>query len=229
MDTFLHPIIILLFTSLSWLHQYTLDWGFAIIALTVIVRMLLFPLNLRTARQQYRQVKMQPVLSALRDKYAKDQAKLLQETGKAYQQYGVKPLSLFIVSLIQAPLFLSLYRVFSTHGATMSSHIVPWISTLGQSDPFHLVPLIYAGITFISMIVPLTNEMTVTGSLLTRLSMPLIMVLIMAIVMWSSPVAIGLYWTTNSLFAIAERLFYRTVIGRRWISRGSELQAAAGV
>ncbi|MFD0695894.1 YidC/Oxa1 family membrane protein insertase [Paenibacillus sp. GCM10027628] len=227
MDTILHPIITTLFAGLSGLYHMTSDWGFAIILLTLLVRVLLFPFNLRTARQQLRQSSMQPVLAELKQKFAQDQARLLQETSKAYQQFGVKPLSLIAVSLIQAPLFLSLYRVFSTHGAAMTSHLVPWMSSLGAGDPFHLVPLLYAVVTFISMIVPLTSEIAVTGSWVSRMTLPLIMVMIMSAVMWSAPVAIGLYWMTNSLFAIVERGFYRTPIGRRWVTHGFSSENAA--
>ncbi|NEW08639.1 YidC/Oxa1 family membrane protein insertase [Paenibacillus sp. SYP-B3998] len=221
MDTLLHPIITLLFTGLSWFHGLTSDWGIAIILLTLLVRALLFPLNLRIARQQFRQAKMQPILTEIRLSFAKDQTKLLQETSKVYKQFGVKPLSMIAVSLVQAPLFLSLYRVFTTHGTTMTSHFVPWIATLGQSDPMHIVPLAYAAVTFISMVVPLTNEIAATGSILSRVSVPALIVLVMAVIIWSSPVAIGLYWTTNSLFAIGERIWYRTPLGKKWIIHGS--------
>ncbi|MBD0381009.1 YidC/Oxa1 family membrane protein insertase [Paenibacillus sedimenti] len=197
----------------------TLDWGLAIILLTLLVRVLLFPFNLRTARQMIRQSKMQPLLAEIKHKFAHDQMKLLQETSKAYQQFGVKPMSLITVSLLQAPLFFGLYRVFTEHGMTMTSHLVPWVATLGVSDPLHVVPLLYAVVTFISMILPLTNEVAVTGSLLTRMTLPLIMVIIMSVIIWTAPVAIGLYWTTNSLFAIIERIFYRTPLGRKWVTR----------
>ncbi|MNR27629.1 Membrane protein insertase YidC [compost metagenome] len=102
----------------------------------------------------------------------------------------------------------------------MTSSFIPWVSSLGQADPLHIIPLLYAGVTLVSMIIPLTAEITMTGSLLLRTGLPVIMVSIMGIVIWSSPIAVGLYWTTNALFAIMERGFYRTSVGRRLVNKG---------
>lgn len=217
MNQILQPIIEVLNTCLIGLHGLTSDWGLAVILLTLLIRLIMFPFSLRTARQQVKQAHMQPALAEARKKFANDNTKLLQETAKVYEQYGVKPFSAMTAGLIQAPIFLGLYRLFATHGTLMSSHIVPWLHSLGQSDPLHIVPIVYGVFMLASMWIPLTSEMAVTGSMLSRTALPVFMAVIMSMVMWWAPAAVGLYGIAGSLFAAAERGFYRTPLGRRWL------------
>jgi YidC/Oxa1 family membrane protein insertase len=220
MSTILQPVISVLNMLLSALQSFTHDWGIAVILLTLLIRASLFMLNLRTAKQQVRQAHIQPQLGELRIKYASDTAKLSKEMMKLYNRYGVKPLSTIAVSLIQAPIFLGMYQLFISHGSTMTSGIIPWVASLGQLDPMHIVPIAGALITFVSMLIPLTSEMAVAGSTLKRAGLPLIMVGIFAAIMWWSPVAVCLYSATSSLFALMERGFYRTSFGKRLILEG---------
>jgi YidC/Oxa1 family membrane protein insertase len=220
MSTVLQPIITVLNMLLSTLQGFTHDWGIAVILLTLLIRASLFLLNLRTAKQQVRQAHIQPQLGELRKKYASDTAKLSEGMMKLYSQYGIKPLSTIAGSLIQAPIFLGLYQLFISHGSTMTSGIIPWVTSLGQLDPMHIVPIAGAVITFASMLIPLTSEMAVASSMLQRAGLPLIMVGIFASVMWWSPVAVCLYSATSSLFALMERGFYRTSFGKRLILEG---------
>jgi YidC/Oxa1 family membrane protein insertase len=220
MSTILQPVIHVLNMLLSALQGFTHDWGIAVILLTLLIRASLFLLNLKTAKQQVRQAHIQPLLVELRKKYASDTAKLSEEMMKLYNLYGIKPLSTIAVSLIQAPIFLGLYQLFISHGSTMTSGIIPWVTSLGQLDPMHIVPIAGAAITFISMLIPLTSEMAVAGSILQRAGLPLIMVGIFGAVMWWSPVAVCLYSATSSLFALLERGFYRTSFGKRLILEG---------
>jgi YidC/Oxa1 family membrane protein insertase len=220
MSNLFQPVISVLNMLLSTLQGFTHDWGMSVIFLTLLIRASLFMINLKTAKQQVRQNHIQPQLAELRKKYAMDQAKLSEEMMKLYSQYGIKPLSTIAISLIQAPIFLSLYQLFISHGSTMTSGVIPWVSSLGQFDPTHIMPFAGALFTFASMLIPLTSEMAITGSLLKRAGLPLTMVGIFAAVMWWSPVAVCLYSAASSLFALMERGFYRTSFGRRLILEG---------
>jgi len=226
MTSILQPITNALHLALVGLHDVSSDWGVALIVLTIALRMLLFVLNLRTARQQVRQLKMRPELERLRTAHSGDNTALLQETAKLYGKYGVKPMAMLTTTLIQAPLFLGMYRLFAQSGSTMTSHLIPWVATLGQFDPLHIVPVFYALIMLVSMLVPLVPDMAVVGSTLQRFGLPLAMMGVMAFVMWGAPVAVGMYSATNALFAIAERGFYRTPLGRKWLLQGMPAAAA---
>jgi YidC/Oxa1 family membrane protein insertase len=191
-----------------------------VILLTLLIRVSLFAINLKTVRQQVRQSRIQPQITELRKKFATDKAGLSQEMMKLYSQYGIKPFSTIMISLIQAPIFLALYQLFTSHGYAMTSGMIPWVSSLGQWDPLHIVPLAGAVLTLISMLIPLTAEMITAGSMVQRAGLPLIFVGIFTIFMWGSPVAVCLYSATSSLFGLMERGFYRTTLGRRLILKG---------
>ncbi|MCD1259277.1 YidC/Oxa1 family membrane protein insertase [Paenibacillus athensensis] len=218
MSSILQPVTDVLHAALVGLYHLSLDWGVALIVLTMALRSVLFIFNLRTARQQMRQLSMRPELERLRTAHQGDHAALLQETAKLYGKYGVKPMSMLTTALIQAPLFLGMYRLFAQSGSAMTSHLIPWVATLGQFDPLHIIPVAYALITLASMLMPLVPDMAVAGSTLQRLGLPL--------VMWSAPVAVGMYSATNALFAIAERGFYRTPLGRKWLLQGMPAASA---
>ncbi|WP_044642219.1 YidC/Oxa1 family membrane protein insertase [Risungbinella massiliensis] len=215
MFSWLDPIIKLLDELLQVFFSVTGDWGFAIILLTILIRSILFATNLKTARQQVKMARIQPLLSKIRENYAKDSALLFQKTSELYSKYGVKPVSFLWIALVQAPIFLSLYQLFTSHGFFVSTAILPWIDSLHSPDPLHITPIVYAVVSLIASCIPLTSEAVVASSMLQRAGFPMLISIIFLFVMWSAPVAIGLYWISNSIFTIVERGFYRTAWGKK--------------
>lgn len=205
----------ILYMVLTSLYGMIGDWGIAVILFTLAVRGLLFAVNLHTSRQQLRQARMQKELQAVRTQCGEDSERLLQETGKLYAKYGIRPISQLASLLVQMPILYALYQLFSTHGSAMNSFLVPWVASFAQSDPWHIVPIGYAAMSFISMLIPLTTELAGTGSGLSRSLLPLLATGLSLLFLWRMPVALGLYWTANKLYFILERLFFRTGWGRR--------------
>ncbi|MBP1992284.1 YidC/Oxa1 family membrane protein insertase [Paenibacillus eucommiae] len=227
MLSWISPIISVLDSLLTFFFRLSHDWGAAIILLTLMVRSILFVFNLRMARQQVKQASVQPKLKQLREQFSGDMSRLSQETLKLYNQYGIKPFAMFTAGLLQMPVFMGMYGLFKSHGAAMSSLLLPWVSNLGQYDPWHIIPIVCSIFSFISYLVPLTNELIAMQSFNQRIGMSLLFAGIFLVVMWKSPVALALYWTTNSVFAILERIFYRTKLGRAMLLRGNHMEPSA--
>ncbi|MFD3271310.1 YidC/Oxa1 family membrane protein insertase [Paenibacillus dendritiformis] len=82
-----------------------------------------------------RQARMQKELQAVRAQCGEDSERLLQETGKLYAKYGIRPISQLASLLVQMPILYALYHLFSAHGSAMSSLLVPWVASFAQSDP----------------------------------------------------------------------------------------------
>ncbi|MFL1676393.1 YidC/Oxa1 family membrane protein insertase [Paenibacillus dendritiformis] len=211
----LQGIADILYMVMRGLYGLIGDWGIAVILLTLAVRGLLFAVSLHTSRQQLRQARMQKELQAVRAQCGEDSDRLLQETGKLYAKYGIRPISQLASLLVQMPILYALYQLFSAHGSAMSSLLVPWVASFAQSDPWHIVPIAYAAVSFVSMLIPLTAELAGTGSGLSRSLLPLLATGLSLLFLWRMPVALGLYWTANKLYFILERLFFRTGWGRR--------------
>ncbi|WP_159887249.1 YidC/Oxa1 family membrane protein insertase [Paenibacillus puerhi] len=221
MYTWFQPIISLLAQVLSMLKAALHDWGFAIVALTLLVKLVLYRFNLTAARQQVRSAAMNPRMKELREAYGQDPAVLLKETSELYRQHGYRPMAPFVGMLLQLPVLSAMYGLFMTHGSTMSSMLVPWVPHLAAIDPLHLVPVITGLLSFVVSLIPLTE---VPGAPPMPAGMKVLMgILIMLIpvfVTWRAPVALGLYWISGTLFNLAERVFYRTGWGRRLLTKG---------
>ncbi|USG67443.1 YidC/Oxa1 family membrane protein insertase [Brevibacillus ruminantium] len=220
MYTFVQPVIDLLASILQVLFHFVQDWGIAIILLTLFVRGLLFPLSLRTARQTMRQALIRPELKLIQERHKEDQAKAMEETMKLYQRAGIKPLSMFTTSILQMPIFMAMYGLFLSHGASMSSSFIPWVASFAQVDQWHILPALAAGLTFVTSLIPLTSEMVTDAPLFPRIASSLVMVVVFLLILWKAPVALGLYWTSGSLFGLLERGFYRSPLGKKILLRG---------
>ncbi|MGZ9586122.1 YidC/Oxa1 family membrane protein insertase [Paenibacillus marinisediminis] len=214
----LQPIIEVLHQIIQWCYAWTGDWAISIILLTLLVRLALFFLNLKLARTQLKQVQMRPELDLIRSKYSENKEKLMQETSKLYKHYGVGG-SMWL-SLLQMPIFFSLYHLFSQYGASMSSDLLPWIQSFSQPDPTHIMPTLYAICSFTVMMLPIVPQNNQTGTLLKRIGLPLAFTLFMLTIFWQYPVALCIYYTFNAFCNIGERIFYRTVMGNRLLNKG---------
>lgn len=225
MYAWLQPVTSVLASILTLLFQAVQDWGLAVLLLTLLVRMLLFPLNLRTARQQVLQMKIQPELKSIREQFAEDRDRLLQETVKLYQKYNVKPMSMFTTALLQMPIFMAMYGLFRSHGAAMYSLFIPWVVTFAQADPWHILPIFSTMLTLINALIPLTGDLVSSVPLGQRLTSILLVVPFSLFFLWKAPIALGLYWTAGSIFALMERGFYRTRFGRTLLLQGTPTQS----
>jgi YidC/Oxa1 family membrane protein insertase len=214
MYTWFYPIAAFLQPLLTFFFELTHDWGLAIIVFTLFIKFALFFLNLRVARQQVKQVKLQPQLQELRKQSSLDPKKLAEANMQLYKEHGIKPFSTILVTLVQMPIFMGMYGLFILHGGSMTSMLVPWVSTLAHADSLHIMPFLAAGLTFVSSIIPLTSEISIQASTRQRLGLSLIVSTIFIFMMWRSPIALGLYWATSSLYALLERWFYRTRVGK---------------
>jgi YidC/Oxa1 family membrane protein insertase len=210
---------------LTLIFQAVQDWGLAVLFMTLFVRLLLFPLNLRTARQYVLQSKIQPELKTIRERYTEDRDRLLQETIKLYQKYNVKPMSMFTTALLQMPIFMAMYGLFLSHGSTMYSVLLPWVVTLAQADPWHIVPIFSTLLTFLNAMIPLAGDLTAAAPMGQRLLPMLLIVPVSLFFLWKAPIALGLYWTAGSIFALLERGFYRTRVGKTLLLQGAPAQS----
>lgn len=220
MYTWFQPIITVLAQALSYLHTFTHDWGLSIILLTLIVKMALFRFNLTAARQQIRSAAMAPHLHKLRETHAADPNRMMEESGKLYREHGVNPLSQMGGLLLQLPVLSAMYGLFLTHGSTMSSLLVPWVSQLSLADPLHVLPILTGLLTFVVSWIPLTETSYPPMSGGRRAMLGAVLMLVPMFVTWRAPIALGLYWMAGSAFGLLERLLYRNSYGKRLLHKG---------
>jgi len=115
-DAILVPIEQGLFWVLQLFFSWVGDYGIAIILLTVVMRLVLFPLTWKQTKSMYELQRLQPKIKALQEKYKNDKEKLQEETLKFYQEHKVNPLGGCLPLLLQMPVFIALFRVLGSSG-----------------------------------------------------------------------------------------------------------------
>ena len=214
------PISTILSPILTGLYEFTSDWGLAVILMTLLIRLAFSPLQLKTLRMQLIQRKMNPEMKSMRVRLKSHPEKLSKEIMALYKKYNYKPLAMISTMFVQVPVLAGVYTLFSTKGALMVSSILPWVVTFGHADPLHILPILSGLLTFTTISLPMLPEMGEVVPLLKRILPALFITPILILFMWKLPVAISLYWATGNLYALGERLFYRSPIGKRVLHKG---------
>lgn len=183
------------------------SYGWAIIIFTVIIRVILLPLNAVQINSTRKMQEIQPELKALQEKYSsKDletRNKLNEETQKLYKEAGVNPYAGCLPMVIQLPVMWALYQAIWRTPEMQNGKFL-WMD-LGKPDPYYILPILAAVFTFLSsyiatLSVPKSSQTTMTKMMSYVMA---IMVGIWAIVFQS---AISLYWVISNLFQVGQTL-----------------------
>jgi YidC/Oxa1 family membrane protein insertase len=138
-----------LFWLLTKLYSYLGNWGFAIIAVTMLVKAAFFQLNAKAYTSMANMRKVQPKLTALRERYADDKQKQSQEMMALYKKEKINPLGGCLPILVQMPVFISLYWVLMESVELRHAPFILYIKDLSVMDPYFILPLIMGVSMFI--------------------------------------------------------------------------------
>ena len=203
-------------------------WGLAIIGLTIIVRLILFPLTWKQYKSAQQMQVIQPQVKQLQQKYKNDRGKLQEETMKLYQEHRVNPFASCLPLLLQLPVFISLYAAIKGLGPlsapeyqasvqALNQASFLWIPHLGLPDPYYILLVLYVGSQMISTELMLATQSDKTQKMLMR-AMPIIFV----IFLFRFPAGLFVYWVTTNIWTIGQQL-----VIRRTMPKPEELAARA--
>ncbi len=125
---------------LRWLETVARNWGIAIILLTLVVKLLLYPLTAKSMKSMQEMKKLQPEIEKLKAKFGDDRERLNMETMKLYQQHKVNPLGGCLPMLIQLPIWFALYAALQTSVELYREPFL-WLKDLTQRDPYYILPI----------------------------------------------------------------------------------------
>lgn len=131
-----------LFKLLKFLQRFVSNWGLAIIGITFLVRLLLYPLTKAQYTSMAKLRLLQPKVQAIRDRWGDDRQRLSQEMMKLYQREKVNPLGGCLPLFIQMPIFLALYWMLVGSVELRHAPFIGWIQDLSAPDPYYLLPLL---------------------------------------------------------------------------------------
>lgn len=208
---------------LEFFHSWTHSWGLAIILLTVVVRLVLWPLTYSQVLSSKRLQEIQPDMERLRQRYKDDPARLNQEMMKLWRENKVNPMSGCFPMLVQFPFLAGMWQVLANPKFNSDLVGAPflWIGDLAArttnlADPSGLVLPVLAGVTTFIQSRMLTPQ--VAGP--QQSSQRMMLWMMPALVTWISlsvPAGVGIYWVVSNLFSIGQQW----MIPRRGIARGN--------
>lgn len=235
---------------LLWIQNFVGDWGLAIIVLTVLIRMLLWPLTAKQVKGTYELQKVTPEIKKIQEKYADDKEKQQEELMKFYAEHKVNPFSSCLPMILQMPIFLALYQILGPvskkAAETMSEAALAKINLgayLGMHDSTGSIFGFIKDLTISPAamfktgnyleLFPLVILVVIFGLSvwLPQALMPgeksqkmigLYMAVFMLFVGWSAPAGVLLYWDVSSILGIAQQQLTQNAV-KRALGKDEEL------
>ena len=202
------------------------DWGLAIIIVTLIIRLLLFPIQRKQLKSSFQMQQVQPRMQEIQKLYAGDQVKIQQEMQKLYQETGFNPLAGCLPMLIQMPIFIILFQVLRDKigqyaGGELSVSFYNILPNLTQTVPdafnqdiVYSIPYIIMMILFIGLsVTPMILQMKQNPQNRSQMTMMMgIMGIMFTWMAFISPAGVMLYWALSSGFALVQQLITQRVL-----------------
>ena len=202
------------------------DWGLAIIIVTLIIRLLLFPIQRKQLKSSFQMQQVQPRMQEIQKLYAGDQVKIQQEMQKLYQETGFNPLAGCLPMLIQMPIFIILFQVLRDEigqyaGGELSVSFYNILPNLTQTVPdafnqdiVYSIPYIIMMVLFIGLsVTPMILQMKQNPQNRSQMTMMMgIMGIMFTWMAFISPAGVMLYWALSSGFALVQQLITQRVL-----------------
>ena len=178
------------------------NWGLAIIAITIIVKSLMYPLTKAQYTSMAKMRALQPKMAALKEKYGDDRQKFGQATMEMYKKEKVNPMGGCFPILLQMPIFLALFYVFLESTELRHAEFMLWLTDLSAQDPYYVLPILFGASMFITQKL---QPMTVTDPMQQKM-MTFMPVIFSVFFLWF-PSGLVLYWLVSNLISIAQMLY----------------------
>lgn len=191
----------LLFT-LKFFNAYLGNYGLAIILLTIIIKILFWPLTHKSFESMKSMQQIQPELAILKEKYKDNKEEFAKQQLAIYKKYKVNPLSGCLPTIIQIPVFIALYNSLMYAIELRHANFISfWINDLSDKDPTYIAPIIMG----FSMLVQ--QKMTPTSADPAQAKVMMFMPIIFTVMFLSFPSGLVIYWLVNNVISIAQQLY----------------------
>nr|MBS0022265.1 membrane protein insertase YidC [Gammaproteobacteria bacterium] len=188
-----------LFWLLKFIHDWVGNWGWAIIFLTVLIKLAFFHLSAASYKSMARMRKLQPRLTALRERYGDDRARMNQAMMDLYKKEKINPLGGCLPILVQIPVFIALYWVLLESVELRQADFMFWIDDLSTYDPYFVLPILMG----ITMFLQQRLNPAPPDPIQAKIMMALPFVFTFFFLFF--PSGLVLYWFVNNLLSIAQQ------------------------
>jgi YidC/Oxa1 family membrane protein insertase len=203
-----------LLVAVKFFYKLVPNWGIAIILLTIIIKIIFFPLTYSSTKSMARMAELQPKVKAIRAKYKKAKSDIAQrrqmneEMMKLYKEHGVNPAGGCLPMLIQLPVFWGVFRMLVVSIEFRHAPFALWLTDLSVRDPYYVTPVLMGITQFIS------QKMTPTSADPSQAKMMLIMPVVMTIFFMNFQSGLVLYWLMTNVLQIGQQAIMNRMMAR---------------
>jgi YidC/Oxa1 family membrane protein insertase len=197
-----------LFWVLSKIYSLVGNWGWSIILMTILIKLMFYKLSETSGKSMAKMRKLQPRMKALQERYADDRQKLSQAMMELYKKEKVNPAAGCLPILVQMPVFLALYWVLLESVEMRQAPFMLWITDLSVRDPFFILPLLMGITMFIQQKLNPAPPDPVQAKIMQLL--PIVFTVFFAFF----PAGLVLYWFVNNLLAITQQWHINKLVER---------------
>jgi YidC/Oxa1 family membrane protein insertase len=190
-----------IFWLLKQFHKLVGNYGWAIVLLTIVIRVPFIPIMHKGQKSMKKLQQLQPRMKEIREQYKKDQQKMQQEMMALYKKHKVNPMGGCLPLLLQIPVFFALYKVLLIAIELRGAPWMLWITDLSQKDPFYILPIVM-GVTML-----LQQKMTPATGDPRQQKMMMFMPIIFTFLFLGFASGLVLYWLVNNLLSIAQQVY----------------------
>jgi YidC/Oxa1 family membrane protein insertase len=201
-------IAVPLFWVLSWIHQWVDNWGVAIILLTVLIKLLFYPLSQASYRSMAKMRVLAPKMQKLKDQYGSDRQRLQQAMMELYKTEKINPLGGCLPIVVQIPVFISLYWTILASVELRHAPFFGWIQDLSAQDPWFVLPILMG----VSMIIQTRLNPEPPDPVQAKVMK--IMPVAFSIFFFFFPAGLVLYWLVNNVLSIIQQWHINHVLER---------------
>ena len=198
-----------IFWLLEKIHGFVGNWGWSIILLTILIKLVFFPLSAASYKSMARMKEVQPRLMAMKEQFKGDPQKLNQAMMEMYRKEKINPLGGCLPVLIQIPVFISLYWVLLSSVEMRGAPWILWIHDLSIPDPYYILPLIMAASMFVQTKLNPTPPDPIQAKVM------MYMPIVFSIMFFFFPAGLVLYWVVNNLLSIAQQWQINQMFGKK--------------
>lgn len=189
----------IIFKVMQMVHHVVGNWGWSIILVTLIIKLIFYPLTDKSFKSMARMKELTPEMNRLREQFAHDKQALSQATMKLYRDKKVNPLGGCLPMLIQIPVFIALYYVLIESVQLRQAPFILWIHDLSIKDPFYVLPILMGASMF------LQQRLTPQAADPQQAKIMMFLPVLFTVLFLNFPAGLVLYWFTNNVLSIAQQ------------------------
>lgn len=197
-----------LFWVLDWIHSYVGNWGFAIILLTLLIKLVFYKLSEKSYRSMAKMRKLQPKIQQLKDRYGDDRERMGRAMMDLYKTEKINPLGGCLPILVQIPVFIALYWMLLGTVELRHADFILWINDLSVRDPWYILPLLMGASMWAQQKLNPAPVDPMQQKIFAALPV------VFTVFFMFFPAGLVLYWLTNNVLSIAQQYYItRHVVG----------------